>query len=84
LEAFGMLSFIRFGKVDDFVRLESMTDLFHDENLDEILSREADSKALEIAFKDDLFQGQCYDKERVTRKKEKYNIRYHNSFQFWD
>ncbi len=63
LEALGMLSFIRFGKVDDFVRLESMTNLFNDENLDEILSIEADNKALEITFKDDLFQGQCYDKE---------------------
>ncbi|HUS75520.1 MAG TPA: AAA family ATPase [Methanothrix sp.] len=63
LEALGMFSFIRFGKVEDFVRLESMTNLFHDENLDEVLSIEADSKVLEIAFKDDLFQGQCYDKE---------------------
>ena len=63
LEALGLFSFIRFGRVEDFVRLESMTNLFHDENLDEILLIDADSKALEIVFRDDIFQGRCYDKE---------------------
>jgi AAA15 family ATPase/GTPase len=63
LEALGLFSFIRFGHIEDFVRLESMTNLFHDENLDEILLIDADSKALEIIFRDDIFQGRCYDKE---------------------
>jgi AAA15 family ATPase/GTPase len=63
LETIGLFSFIKFGQVEDFVRLEAMTNLFRDENLDEILSIEADSKVLEIAFKNDIFQGRCYDKE---------------------
>lgn len=63
LETLGLFSFIKFGQIEDFVRLETMTNLFHDENLDEILSIEADKKVLEIAFKDEIFQGRCHDKE---------------------
>ncbi len=63
LETLGLFSFIKFGQIEDFVRLETMTNLFHDENLDEILSIEADKKVLEIAFKDEIFQGRCYDKD---------------------
>ena len=63
LESLGMFSFPRFGRIEDFVRLESMTNLFRDENLDEKLSIQANSKVIEVAFKDDLFQGKCYDRE---------------------
>jgi AAA15 family ATPase/GTPase len=62
LETLGLFSFIKFGQIEDFIRIEAMTNLFHDENLDEILSIEADNKVLEIAFKDEIFRGRCYDK----------------------
>lgn len=61
LEAFGLLSFSKFWSFEDFIRFDSMNNLFCDENLDEIISIKADNKVLEITFRDDLFHGRCYD-----------------------
>lgn len=63
LETFGLFSFPKFGQIEDFIRLDSMNNLFSDENLDEIISIKADSNVLEVAFRNDIFYGRCYNKE---------------------
>lgn len=63
LEALNLLSFLKFGQIEDFIRIDSMNNLFRDENLDEDISIRADAAILEIASKDDLFYGRCFNKE---------------------
>jgi len=62
LESFGLLSFINYGAIKDFVRIESMTDLFFDENLDEKITIKADEKVLNITFEGEQFIGRCIEK----------------------
>ncbi|MDO8637698.1 MAG: AAA family ATPase, partial [Dehalococcoidia bacterium] len=62
LEALSLFSFAyycRYGyKLKDFVRIESVSNLFYDESLDETVQIVADDKSIEIGFKDNHFQGQ--------------------------
>jgi len=58
LEALGIFSF-PYGKLEDFVRFESMSNLFYDENLDESIEIKADERLLEIKFEDLKFRGKC-------------------------
>ena len=63
LETLGILSFSKYGSITDFVRIESMSDLFYDENLDEKITISADDTVLEITFDKERFIGRCYKKE---------------------
>ena len=57
LEALGLLSHIGYGNINQFVRIEVMTDLFYDRVLEEPLSVSFDEKALRVEFKDGRFDG---------------------------
>jgi AAA15 family ATPase/GTPase len=63
LETLGILSFSKYGSITDFVRIESMSDLFYDENLDEKITISADDTVLEITFDKERFIGRCFKKE---------------------
>ena len=63
LEALSLFSFSKFGQIEDFIRLDSMNNLFRDENLDENISINADANFLEVAFRNDIFYGRCFNKE---------------------
>ena len=51
LEAIGLLSHITYGNLKDFVRLESMTNLFYDEDLGEKIIIKITENSCEITFK---------------------------------
>jgi len=57
LESLALLSFLKYGRIEDFVRIEGMSNLFHDENLDENLEIKANDHGLVVAFKDGRFLG---------------------------
>jgi AAA15 family ATPase/GTPase len=59
LETLGLLSFLKYGTIRDFIRIESMTDLFYDENLDEKITIKADGMILDITFEGERFIGRC-------------------------
>ena len=61
LEALGMLSFISYGKLKDFVRFETMVNLFHDQNTTEGVEIVVDKRFLEIKFEYPTFRGTYYD-----------------------
>jgi len=65
LETLGLFSHVAYGgySVRDFVRMENMSNLFYDENLEEPIKIEVDNKVLEIAFKDGRFKGVCRENE---------------------
>ena len=71
LEAIGLLSFLFYGSfpptppfLKQFVRFESMTNLFYDENLEERIEIESDLGVLKIEFDGD-FRIKWKDKLRV-------------------
>ena len=76
LETFGLLSFAKYGRIKDFVRFESMTDLFYDENLDEKITIRADRKILEITFEGERFIGRCIDNELNDSEVFSFNYEY--------
>ena len=59
LEALGMLSFISYGKLKDFVRFETMVNLFHDQNTTESVKIAVDKRVLEMKFEHSRFKGKC-------------------------
>jgi len=63
LEALGIFS-SPYGRLENFVRFKSLSDLFHDENLNENIEITADNRNLEIKFEDLKFKGECYEGER--------------------
>ena len=64
LETFGILSFGGRGKrIKDFVRFESMSNLFYDENLEESITLKTDDIFLEITFDEGKFKGRCHEEE---------------------
>lgn len=63
LESVGIFSFPH-GNLRDFVRFEKMSNLFYDENLDNIIRIRVDEMILEITFEDLLFKGSCNTKEK--------------------
>jgi len=65
LEALGLFSHAAYGGyIGDFVRLENMSNLFYDENLDESVRIKVDSMIFEMVFKDGKFKGICREDER--------------------
>ena len=63
LESLGIFS-LPYGHLRDFVRFESMSNLFYDENVEDTIKIKADEKTLEISF-EDKFKVICRDKEKV-------------------
>ena len=64
LETLGVLSFGGRGqRIKDFVRFESMSNLFYDENLEESITIKADDIFLAIAFEEGKFKGRCHEEE---------------------
>ncbi len=65
LESLGIMSSGGYGlqSIKDFVRFESMSNLFYDENLDESITIKADDIILEINFEQGGFKGRCHEKE---------------------
>ncbi len=62
LESLGIFSYGAYGSyalngIRDFVRLERMSNLFYDENLDEKIEIKCDGKKFEMEFKNGKFQG---------------------------
>ncbi len=76
LEALSLFSFIKFGHIQDFIRLESMSDLFYDENLDEELVITADNKILKIVSQIDRFIGRCYDEDSGKKQYFSFDFDY--------
>jgi AAA15 family ATPase/GTPase len=66
LEALGLFSLFKYGsrQIRDSVRMESMTDLFHEENLDEKLTIRADDYVFDIIFENSRFMGRCHKKSQ--------------------
>jgi|Deesub1362A_J573_1020465.scaffolds.fasta_scaffold01294_6 hypothetical protein len=66
LESIGIFSFPFSSNLRDFVRFETMSNLFYDENLDGVVKIQADEKILEIKFENSKFKGRCVKgRERV-------------------
>lgn len=59
LESISLLSFLKYGQIENFVRIEGMSNLFYDENLDESLEIRADDQRLKVIFKNGQFLGKC-------------------------
>jgi len=57
LETIGLASHICYGELKDFVRFETMLDLFYDRNLDDKLEIRFDDNELALAYKDGVFNG---------------------------
>jgi len=67
LEALGVFSYGAYSNyysLRDFVRLEIMSNLFYDENLDETTRIKADDKIFRIEFKDGRFGGVCQEADK--------------------
>lgn len=58
LEALGLLSHISYGELRQFVRFESMMDLFYDRNIGEKILIDLKNLYLEVSFKDGTFTGE--------------------------
>jgi len=57
LEAIGLLSHVCYGRLDRFIRFETMLDLFYDRNIGDPIKIKFDDNAVEIFFKDGMFTG---------------------------
>lgn len=51
LESLGLLSHLYYGDLEKFVRFESMSNLFHDENLEDKIAIKFDENLVEVKFK---------------------------------
>ena len=63
LETLGIFSFGLYGNIGNFVRFESMSNLFYDENLEQSITIKADDIILEIVFEEGKFKGRCHEEE---------------------
>ncbi|MBS7268588.1 MAG: AAA family ATPase [Candidatus Freyarchaeota archaeon] len=73
LESLGIFSYGAYGSyalngVRDFIRLERMSNLFYDENLDEKMEIKCDGKKFEMEFKNGRFQGVLRDGDKELGK----------------
>ena len=57
LETLGLLSHIYYGHLEDFLRFESMSNLFYDENLKDKIEIKFDENAFQVEFKNGNFIG---------------------------
>jgi len=73
LETLGIFSFGLYGNIGNFVRFESMSNLFYDENLEQSITIKADDIILEINFEQGGFKGRCHEKESVLSS---FNLNY--------
>ena len=69
LETLGFFSYGCFversgASLEDFVRFETMSNLFYDEDLDNDVEIKFDDRILEIKFKNERFRGECTEKDR--------------------
>jgi len=78
LEAIGLVSHICYGSLNDFVRLETMLDIFYDRNLGDTIRIGFDDYVLEIAFKNGMFTGTFIHKEQpnTSRARALFNYGY--------
>lgn len=79
LEALGFLSHLYYGRLGDFVRFETMMDLFYDRNLekDNNINMIIDGKILEVSFKDGTFYGDYSPMEEPRPPKSRiFNYEY--------
>jgi len=65
LEALGLFSHVAYDDymIGNFVRMENMSHLFYDEDLEETIKIKIDNKVLKITFKDGRFKGICRENE---------------------
>ncbi|MBT9131180.1 MAG: DNA replication and repair protein RecF [candidate division WS2 bacterium] len=69
LETFGLLSFGRFYEpIKNYVRFESLTNLFYDDNLEESVFIKVDDVTLEIKYEKGRYRGSCIEKDKVSFK----------------
>ncbi len=61
LESVGIFSSSSYGNLRDFVRFERPSNLFYDENLEDIIKVRVDNQVLEIKFDSSLFKGACHE-----------------------
>ena len=57
LETFGLLSHINYGELKNFVRFESMSNLFYDENLEDKIEIKFDGNVFQVEFQNGSFIG---------------------------
>jgi len=57
LETLGLLSHINYGELKDFVRFESMSNLFYDENLEDKIEIKFDENVFHVEFQNGSFIG---------------------------
>lgn len=66
LESIGIFS-LPYGDLSDFVRFETMSNLFYDQNLEDTIKIRTDKETVEIAFKDLKFKGKyCGERGEFT------------------
>ncbi len=63
LESVGIFSKI-YGRLEDFVRFENITNLFYDQNIEEKIEIKTDNIYCEIKFENGQFRGEGRDKEK--------------------
>lgn len=63
LESVGIFSF-PYGNLGNFVRFESMSNLFYDENVDDTIRIRTDERTLHVIFEDLKFKGTCRGEEK--------------------
>ncbi|MBN1762394.1 MAG: AAA family ATPase [Methanomicrobia archaeon] len=57
LETLGILSHVYYGNIKDFVRFETMSNLFYDESLDDTIDLKFDENIILIDFTEGMFRG---------------------------
>jgi hypothetical protein len=70
LESLGFFSF-PYAALKDFVRFESMTNLFYDEDLESEIKIKANERVLNVKFENERFKGKC-----VEKRKEIFHFEY--------
>jgi AAA15 family ATPase/GTPase len=65
LETFGMLSHVFYGDLENFVRFESMSNLFFDENLEDKIVINFDGNPFQVEFRKGRFFGYYHDSASI-------------------
>lgn len=75
LETLGLLSHLYYGELEMFVRFESMSNLFYDENLEDKIEIKFDENALRIEFENGTFKG-IDNLKSIGRENEVFRYNY--------
>jgi AAA15 family ATPase/GTPase len=81
LEALGFFSWInfsQFGFLNNFIRFESISNLFYDESINDPIEISLDSNLLKLEFKNNGFSGKAFSKLENDRWKAAFNGDYNN------